>query len=176
MNAMKTLSILLLAALLTGCKSGNFSPDDIDWPDVDWDDMQPTPPQPDPDPDAWSTVNWTSGSWPRAAREPSAALDVIHITPSRVTFAHTHRPGWPRQTVNGVSCDAIACFFVWRDTRWHGGKFDWIRTGGQSVKTLANIHDHYGGLTVPLSGSRIAFAWISTDGTRRTNLAETIWP
>jgi len=166
-------STVLFLLLLPGCANLPNLPD-IDIPTPI--DPQPDPtPAPEPEPDAWSSINWTSGFWPRAARDPSASLDVTRLTSSKVYFAHSHRPGWPSKIVK-VRVDAIACFFVWRDGRWHGGKFDWIREGGQTVKTLENIHNHYGGLIVPPSGSRVAFAWVSTDHTRRTNLAEAIWP
>ena len=67
-------------------------------------------------------------------------------------------------------------FFVWQGDGWRGGKFDWIRTGGQSVKTLENIHDGYNGHSVPASGTRCAFAWTDANGNERSNLAEATWP
>ena len=57
-----------------------------------------------------------------------------------------------------------------------GGKFDWIRKGGQASKGLENIHDGYGGHTVPAAGERVTFRWVSIDGAKRSNDAEATWP
>ena len=70
----------------------------------------------------------------------------------------------------------LAHFFWWNGSTWQGGKFDWIRRGGQSVKLTENIRHGYNGLRVPSSGTPVAFAWTSADGRQRSNLAKTTWP
>jgi hypothetical protein len=57
-----------------------------------------------------------------------------------------------------------------------GGKFDWIRAGGQATKGLENVRSGYGGHTIPAPGERVTFRWVSTDGKRRSNDAEATWP
>ena len=69
----------------------------------------------------------------------------------------------------------IGHFFWWNGSAWEGGKFDWIRAGGQSVKGLENIHGGYNGLRAPARGTAVAFAWTSSDGKQRSNLAKTTW-
>jgi hypothetical protein len=67
-------------------------------------------------------------------------------------------------------------FFWWNGATWEGGKFDWIRAGGQSVKGTENITSGYNGLRAPASGTAVAFAWTNEGGTQRSNLAMTTWP
>jgi hypothetical protein len=72
--------------------------------------------------------------------------------------------------------DGLGLFFVWDGTAWVGGKFEWIRSGGQAVKSLENVHSGYNGLRPPASGTPVAFAWTSADSRQRSNLAKTVWP
>jgi hypothetical protein len=103
-------------------------------------------------------------------------LTVTKLTRSTVSFAWEPRPyGWPSKTVK-VEVDAVV---EMRRADGRGGKFDWIRTGGQSSKGLVNIHDGYGiwGVVgVPVSGERVTFRWVSVDGKKRSNDAEAVWP
>jgi len=81
---------------------------------------------------------------------------------------------WPVKVVK-VPVDAVVAMYRKVNGNWNGGKFDWIRQGGQSSKTLENIFNGYGGHTVPANGEQVAFMWISVDGKQRSNLATTTW-
>lgn len=117
----------------------------------------------------WDAIHWISGN---GAGQPGAAKVMqlsasINGSGSQVSFSWDHYP-WG---------DAgIVDFFVWNGSAWEGGKFDWIREGGQSVKGLENVHGHYNGLRVPASGTPVAFAWTSANGSQRSNLSKTVWP
>ena len=82
---------------------------------------------------------------------------------------------WPHKRVGDADCQGVACFFRWRDGRWRGGKFDWIRAGGQSSKTLENVYHGCNGHTVPADGEVVGWMLVSVDGKRRSNLIEGTW-
>ena len=110
---------------------------------------------------------------PPTAHDYDLTLRVTAMSRSQVRFAWEPRAyGWPSKDVGGVVCDAIV---EMRRADGSGGKFDWIRKGGQAIKGLENIHCGYGGHTVPASGERVTFRWVSVDGKRRSNDAEAVW-
>jgi hypothetical protein len=119
--------------------------------------------------DEWGKIKWTSENYAGAAQEFTLAA---RCDGDKVFFTFPAY-SWP---VKDGDLDAIACFFTWNGTAFEGGKFEWIRKGGQTVNELKNIREGYGGLKAPAKGTRVAFAWVSVDGKRRTNLAETVWP
>lgn len=80
---------------------------------------------------------------------------------------------WPTNGDGG--CDAIICMFRKLDGTWKGGKFDWIRTGGQSVKLTENIEGGYGGHTTPADGETVAFMFMSVDYKQRSNAVFCQW-
>lgn len=118
----------------------------------------------------WDSIRWHTSSGPSC----KGATKVMTLTSAKITdggakvsFSWDHYP-W--------SSMGLAHFFVWNGSGWSGGKFDWIRTGGQGVKLLENVHNGYNGLSAPASGTRVAFAWTSGDGKQRSNMVYTTWP
>jgi hypothetical protein len=159
---MGLLALLLIASvLLTSCKT----PDIPDIPDV-------------PDyPTTTTTTSTTTTTLPPAPEPASTNYDltltVTSLTEHEVRFEWTPKNyDWPSKTVK-KRVDAIVQMYR---ANGKGGKFDWIRKGGQKSKGLANIYDGYNGHTVPEHGERVTFRWVSIDGKKRSNLAEAIWP
>lgn len=113
----------------------------------------------------WAAIQWhgaaCAGTYQVMTLSASISGDYVHFTWDI----------WPW----GNSLELVH-FFWWNGTTWQGGKFDWIRSPGQSVKGLENIEGGYNGLRPPPSGTRVAFAWTSEDGDERSNLATTTWP
>jgi hypothetical protein len=143
------LAIILWAA---GCKTIGALPDGIPWPTNT----------------AGTVTTTTTTTTTTQAAQYDMTLTVTSLTAHQVGFAWTPKAyGWPQKLVK-VWCDAE----VWMN----GKKFDWIRTGGQSVKGLENIHAGYNGHTVPAGGERVTFRWVSVDGKKRSNDAEAVWP
>jgi hypothetical protein len=100
-------------------------------------------------------------------------LRVTSLTAHQVGFAWEPRAyGWPKKLVK-VWCDAEVHMYR---ADGSGGKFDWIREGGQAEKGLENIRNGYGGHTIPAPGERVTFRWVSVDGKQRSNDAEAVWP
>lgn len=113
----------------------------------------------------WSKIQWQG---------PSAAGAVQVMTLSASISGGQVHFSWDQYPWGGQA--GLCHFFVWTGSSWKGGKFDWIRAGGQGAKGLENIRGGYGGLSAPASGSQVAFAWTSADGRERSNLAKTVWP
>lgn len=117
----------------------------------------------------WDSIRWHTSSGPscKGAKQVMTLSAKIASGGSKVSFS------WDRYPWSGMG---LAHFFVWNGSGWSGGKFDWIRQGGQSTKLLENVRNGYNGLSAPPSGTRCAFAWTSSDGKQRSNLAYTTWP
>lgn len=117
----------------------------------------------------WDAIQWHTGSGPSA----KGAVKVMNLSAkvsgdgSKVSFT------WDRYPWSGMG---VGHFFVWNGSGWSGGKFDWIRKGGQGTKLMDNVREGYNGLRIPPSGTRCAFAWTNSDGDERSNLAYTVWP
>jgi hypothetical protein len=71
--------------------------------------------------------------------------------------------------------DAVCYFFYVRDGKVVGGKFDWWRSGGQGTKSLENVHDGYGGHSMPSSGTECWTMFSSKDGSQRSNTCLVTW-
>ena len=100
-------------------------------------------------------------------------LRVTHLTEHQVGFAWEPRDyGWPKKLVK-VWCDAEVHMYR---ADGSGGKFDWIRAGGQATKGLENIHSGKYARPLPAPGERVTFRWVSVDGKKRSNDAEATWP
>ena len=68
-----------------------------------------------------------------------------------------------------------ACFFVMRDGRWTGGRYD--DSGYPRVsRELKNIRGGYTGGIKPKTGEIVWFCFTDVNGTKRTNCASAVWP
>lgn len=178
----RTTSFLLCLILLVGCEIDNTSSGDgsTDAPapiaNPDSTVADPTPPVSDANTDTaadadeaeWNNIVWYTSSGP-AVRN---ATRVMSLTASVDSGGRFIRFGWDNLP---WSDGAMACFFVWNGSAWEGGKFEWIRAGGQALKTTDNIRNGYNGLRIPAPGTPVAFAWTSRDLKQRSNLAKTTW-
>ena len=132
--------------------------------------IRPNPPQPIPTP---------TPTTPPVVGDPEGNYDlrllVTGTDKHNVRFAwEPKRFDWPARVVKVPVCATVEM----RRADGRGGKFDWIRVGGQAVKGLENIHNGYGvwgSIGVPNHGERVTFRWVSVDGKRRSNDAPAIW-
>lgn len=117
----------------------------------------------------WDSIQWYTASGPscKGATQVMTLSASVKTGGEYVSFTFNSYP-W--------SDFGLVHFFVWDGTRWKGGKFDWIRKGGQGLKGTENIREHYNGLSIPKSGTAVAFAWTNEKGTQRSNLSRTTWP
>lgn len=115
----------------------------------------------------WALIIWRGPSGAGAQQTMKLTSAVIDSNHKGVRFT------WDNY---GFSGDGLGHFFVWNGSNWVGGKFDWIRSPGQGYKLLENVVGGYNGHRAPSSGTKVAFAWTSADGKKRSTLAQTTWP
>ncbi len=121
----------------------------------------------------WGAIQWGGEAFP-GATTVDMTLSSARVSGNKIYFSFTMNDSWPtRDWANAIAC----AFMKQSDGSWYGGKFDWISTGGQSVKLTENIDEGYGAFAGhhPYSGQEMAFAWVSIDGKRRSNVAYTTW-
>lgn len=170
--------VAIVAAALVGCEMADTgpSPDEAGNPQPSSTDNTPTPaPSENPPPAAqseqaeWDAITWHTAKGPNSqGAQPVMTLSAEIIDGgSKVRFVFDRFP-W--------SSDGHVDFFVWTGDHWDGGKFDWIRKGGQSVKLMENVEAGYNDLYIPASGTPVAYAWTDEAGKERSNLAKTTWP
>ena len=80
---------------------------------------------------------------------------------------------WPKRVVK-VEVQAILCLFYKRGDRIVGGKYDWLRPNQRS-KVLENVHDGYGGHSMPSTGTPTYTCLVSVDEKQRSNICECTW-
>jgi hypothetical protein len=68
-----------------------------------------------------------------------------------------------------------ACFFVKRNGRYVGGRFD-DSTYSRKTRELKNIRGKYTGGIVPTTGEEVWFCFTDVNGTVRTNCQKVRWP
>ena len=113
-----------------------------------------------------SPITWIAGY--SCQGTPEQILKSVSVKGGKISFSYNSY-SWPSKVVE-VEVDAVACFFIKQaDGSWKGGKFDWIRKGGQGTKGTENITGGYGGHVAPPSGTDCAFVWGSIDGKRQSN-------
>lgn len=125
------------------------------------------------------SFNYDSAQWGGESFKNATSVDMTlssaKISGSTIYFTYDMNDSWPDE--NGAQ--AIACAFKQQsDGSWYGGKFDWIRSGGQSSKSTENIVGGYGAWAgnQPSSGQLMAFVWVSIDGKHRSTTAYATWP
>lgn len=116
----------------------------------------------------WGNIVWYTSRGPAAPN----AEQVMTLSANISADGRFVNFSWDRYPWNDA---ALGHFFVWNGSAWEGGKFEFIRTGGQPVKTTDNIRNGYNGLSAPAPGTPVAFAWTTQDGRQRSNLAKTTW-
>lgn len=126
---------------------------------------------------SYGAVIWGGESY-AGASTVDLALHSADVSGGYIRFEFDMNDSWPLHSLGDGNVQAVACMFMKRaDGSWYGGKFDWIAVGGQSVKLTENIDNGYGAFASekPTAGQTVAFMWISTDKTRRSNEAITTW-
>lgn len=68
----------------------------------------------------------------------------------------------------------LACFFVFRDGKWRGGKFDHSSYSRKDRETT-NIYGKYTGGIVPANGETVRVCMLSNDLKHRTNAPSIAW-
>lgn len=167
---MRRLMVLLFAGLLAGgCYvSDNADESGSDPQEQTGESARANNEDAAPDQEEWDNIRWHTGSGPSG----KGATQVMTLDGEITSDGRFVRFAWDRYP---WSDSGLGHFFVWDGSKWIGGKFDWIRPGGQGIKELKNIRAGYNGLRAPPTGTRVAFAWTSADGKERSNLVRDTW-
>ena len=140
-------------------------------PQAEVDDPVPSVPEGDID---LSQARWIG------APNGAGAVVTETLTNLRIEgeyFHYTLSPGtekWEphRGDKNTNQC---ACFFVFRNGRYEGGRFD-DSTYSRKSRELKNIRGKYTGGIVPLSGEWVWVCFTDVNGKHRTNCQKVRWP
>jgi len=116
----------------------------------------------------WDSIQWYTAKGPSG----KGATKVMSLT-AQIIDGDKVRFTWDQYPWGGEW--GVGHFFVLEGGVYKGGKFEWIRNPGQGIKGLGNIRAGYNGLGAPAPGTPVAFAWTSSDGRQRSNLAKTTW-
>lgn len=117
---------------------------------------------------------WKGASYGNAQFDSSVRFSGASLDENKAYYDITLPESWRITTVN-VKVQAIVCFGYERDGEIVIGKYDWMRVGGQAVKSLENVHHGYNGLEMPIRGTRCFAMVVSVDGRYRSDLVEMNW-
>lgn len=104
------------------------------------------------------------------------SLTGLKIDSKKISYSLSKgTESWEPHNAAQKNCNQYSCFFVLRDGRYRGGKFDWS-TYSRKTRELKNIRGGYTGGIVPRAGERVWFCFMDLNGKKRTNCQSAIWP
>ena len=195
-ETMKTiLAVCLSLVICSGCKTLDKIAEVIkEHPSVTNDIpvvIVPPAPTPAPAPVPASGFVFENVKWGGESFASSTTMDMTlksaRVDSKKIYFQLDFNNSWPIKDGSKVGPDgksyeldlqAVICMFMKRaDGTWYGGKWDWIRKGGQTLKLRENIDDGYGAFAneKPTHGQTVAFVFVSIDKRHRSNEAITTW-
>ena len=163
---LRAFCVSVVCLMLSGCASVTRLVNSADWETIartaaDWADLDSAAPAA------------PANTKPAATNAYDLSLRVTRLTADKVWFDWSPRVyDWPRKTVKR-EVDAIVELRLSDGT---GGKFDWIRRNGQSVKEFSNLRNGNWKHRMPTNGEPVTFVWRSVDGKQRSNPAPAVWP
>ena len=89
-------------------------------------------------------------------------------------FRMATTPGTRAWTPFDGDCNQYACFFVFRNGRWEGGKFEHQRPGNDA-RSANNIREGYIKGLVPVAGEAVGYLQINRGLSERTNCRKVVW-
>lgn len=130
----------------------------------------PTPQEPSSSFDLFK-VKWLGDNFSDAVED--ITLLTATITKSQHSFSPAAPASWPIKTVK-VPVQGIVCLFYERNDQIVGGKYDWLKPN-QKSKNLENVHNGYGGHSMPSRGTKVWTMIVSVDKKKRSNVIGTEW-
>lgn len=120
-----------------------------------------------------STAVWHGPNGSKA--KVTETLSNLKIDSKQISYAISKgTDSWEPHT-GAKNVNQYSCFFVFRDGRFQGGKFDWS-TYSRKTRSLDNIKTGYTGGIVPRTGEDVWFCFMDLGGTKRTNCEKVKWP
>lgn len=135
---------------------------------------KPTPPSTTPPPPG-GDIDLSNADWKRIdGWKAKVTQHLTSLTFDGKYFVMSTTEGTKAWRPIKDECNQYACFFVKRNGRWTGGKFDWQRPSNTKRDTK-NILSGYTGGIVPVKGEEVAYCQINLNCTERTNCRIVIW-
>jgi hypothetical protein len=138
-------------------------------------DSQKETPTPVPDSTYLSEIHWTLGPKGTTARITKEISD-LKVSANGVSYKQQDVSDWS-SSVNakdGTLLHGVSCMVVFRDGKWQGGKFDWVRSN-TSFRDFHNVKENYMKIT-PRSGEPFRFFIMNREGTEASNFLEGVYP
>jgi hypothetical protein len=134
--------------------------------------IQPTPPQDTSDDVDLSSAVWHGPNGSKA--KVTARMDGLAFNGTNFTYKQSGTSGWKFWNDGGKKLNSYACFFVFRDGKWRGGKFD-ACSPDRNWRDVKNIYGKYTGGIVPVPGEIVRVCLCGNNFTERTNAPATTW-
>lgn len=77
-----------------------------------------------------ATVTWLHADvsgWPETST--LAPIELRGSPGEQICFAHTRADAWPAMMIDGAEVHANPWIFIYRDRRWYGATWEWLRPG-----------------------------------------------
>lgn len=139
-------------------------------------DKYPDPPQTDPVIVPENDIDLSAAEWIGPSGRLAATVETLadlRIDAEKIYYRLS--PGTELWQPYSDDCNQYACFFVERDGKFKGGKFEWS-SYSRNWRHTKNIKTGYADGLVPVSGETVWFCFISLDGSKRTNCLAVTWP
>lgn len=109
-----------------------------------------------------------------AGARVTARLDGLNFDGKIFTYKQSGTSGWKFWNDDGKKLNSYACFFVFRDGKWRGGKFD-ACSPDRNWRDIKNIIKGYTGGIRPKAGEEVRICLINHSGSERTNAPGVVW-
>ena len=110
-----------------------------------------------------------------ASAKVTETLSGLKIDATKISYTLSKGTEAWQKPSGDKNCNMYSCFFVLRDGKYVGGKFDWS-TYSRKTRELKNIRGGYTGGIVPKTGEDVWFCFLSEDLKNRTNCQKAVWP
>lgn len=109
-----------------------------------------------------------------AGAKVTGTIDNLTFDGTNFRYVQGGTSGWPFWDDNGKKLNSYACFFVVRDGKLAGGKFD-ACSPDRNWRDVKNIYGKYTGEIVPVVGEDVWFCLINKAATERTTAQKVVW-
>ena len=120
-------------------------------------------------------IDLSNADWKKVnGRNAKTTQEITALTFDGSLFRITTSDGTKAWSPSKDGCNQYACFFVFRNGRYVGGKFDWQRPGN-TPRDTKNIRSGYTDGIIPVSGESVWYCQINLSLSERTNCKKVVW-
>ena len=128
-------------------------------------------------PDSGDDVDLSGAVWhgPNGSgAKVTARMNNLKFDGTNFTYLQSGTSGWKFWNDGGKKLNSYACFFVFRDGKWRGGKFD-ACSPDRNWRDVKNIYGKDTGGIIPKNGEVVRVCLCGNNFTERTNAPATVW-